>query len=469
MKAKLASFVVLVLIGAAIAADSLAPAAPKAAKGIVVATQGGALACPVAVDGASEAFIDIANLSDVTSRVRVTLIPSRGKQQLVSLSVPGTSTRSVRIDGRVRAPASAVVEYVGGEVVASHMLFRRSGAITGIAEAPCARTAGPDLIVLPARTLRATATLSLFNPGSAPADVTVTLVSDGAPLHPERLSRRVVAGRSRLDFSLEDFAFDAQTVSAIVHAITGRVVAEVLQTNASGIEILTATEPATDVVSFSGVSGASARLAILPFGRGGSSIGGSLLSATATASGMRMPEAITPDAGASVPIAIRSKGGPASTSLTLNSGAPFSIGSSWSALGYHGTEIGALPGAHPANRWGAVGALVRAGSMDLLVANPGEREAAVNTIVMVGGAQQRRTVVVEPGSLKVLRLGTKTGFYGVLVTSSQPVVTALHSFCGSEPTGVLVAGIAGTALRTSTPVAPRVDGRAGVPAPLPRP
>lgn len=466
MRHKLALLAAIALVAGAIAADAMSPASPRKPEGITVATQGGALACPIAVTPKVQSLLHIANLSKASSRVRVSVIPKRGKTRIVPVSLAGSSIKAVLLDPLVRGDASAVVEYVGGDIVASHMIFKTEDPSNGIAEAPCVRTGGPDVLVMPARTFLAKAKLALFNPGSAPADVTVTLVSDGNAIRPERLARRVVAGRSRLDFDLEDYAFDAQTVVAQIHATTGRVVAEILQTSPSGIELLTGTEPASDAVAISGVSGEGARVVVMPYGRGRSSIGARLLTASAS-SAMRVPSAVAPDEGTSLPIPARSKGAPAAASLVSNVGAPLAAGSTWSAKSSGSSDVGSLPALQTARRWGVVAGMAGTGAINLLIAAADDAAANVKLTILSSGKRSERTVTVAAARLEAIKLGTIAGVYAVLVESDVPIVASLVARSSSPRQGLLVMGTAAIPLRAPEPVAPTVDHRAGVPAPLP--
>ena len=102
MKARLAWLAALALIGVAVAADAFSPAQVRTPEGITVPTQGGALACPLAMTPNVQAPLHIANLAKVPSRVRVSVIPKRGKTRVVAVEIPGSSIKVVLLDRLVR-------------------------------------------------------------------------------------------------------------------------------------------------------------------------------------------------------------------------------------------------------------------------------------------------------------------------------------------------------------------------------
>jgi hypothetical protein len=470
MRARAAFLAVLLAAGGAVALDQASPARPRVPAGFTVPAQGGALACPIAVADKGTAYLDLANFSDEASRVRVSLIPPKGKTQVLGVSMPGGTINTIRLSSRVPGTASAVVEYVGGEVVASHLLLRRFGpGPTGIAEAPCVRTGGPDVAVLPARTLNTQTTLALFNPGSADADVTVSIVSDKQTLRPVRLSHLVIRGRTRRDFNLGDYAFDSPSVVAKIHATTGRVVAEGLVLAPNGIELLTGSEAASAVVAITGASAVGSGATVVPMGVDDTALGAQLLATDAHASVARAPATVDPSAGANLPFPARPNGGPAAFSFTATAGSPVVAGALWPEASAKGRDFGAVAGVAPARRWGFAGAVGGgSGALNLLVACPGGQSAKVRVLVLTSKGRTTLDLAVGAGRMARARLANHTGGFGVLVESDQPVAAVLQTLSVDPRAGILSDGIAPIPLRPSAPVAPEVDPRVGVPAPLQR-
>ncbi|HEV2685158.1 MAG TPA: DUF5719 family protein, partial [Actinomycetota bacterium] len=302
MKLRLAIVLMLLLAGGTIAVDRVAPAKPLHRPTVSLAQDAGLLTCPYLTEPNALAYLQLANIGAGPSSVRVTIGAAKGGPIVVTTSVPAGGTSSMRIPARAASRAGAAVEFSGGDVVATHMLFLRRATTPiaragGAAASPCSRAGGEDVVVTGATTFGSDSTLALFNPGAADADVSVSLVADGRVFQPQRLSRRVVQSRTRQDFRLGDYAFNARTLTAIVHANAGRVVAEGLVRSGTGVELLPGQVPANEVVAIAGQSGKGSSVGVTVIGSDDAGIDATVLNATAQSSVGGFPPSLPPESG----------------------------------------------------------------------------------------------------------------------------------------------------------------------------
>src|SRR5437868_9370270 len=123
MKLRFAILLMLLLAGSTIAVDRVAPAKPVHRSTVSLAPDAGLLTCPYLTEPNARAYLQMANVGAGPSSVRVTIGAAKGPPIVVTTSVPAGSTSSMRIPAGAASRAGAAVEYSGGNVVATHMLF----------------------------------------------------------------------------------------------------------------------------------------------------------------------------------------------------------------------------------------------------------------------------------------------------------------------------------------------------------
>ena len=168
--------------------------------------------------------------------VQPALVPPSQATASVSYRVLAPGSKAVRVLPR----PVAGVDMTGGEVTVA-VTARGAGAGSVVADQRTLVERGPNRAELSAPCLAPGTDwwltgldgrigyadlLVLANPGTTPANVTVTAWSLKGPLHPPRLQSFPVAPRSATMLKVASYAPDAGAVSFHVHANTGRVVAE---------------------------------------------------------------------------------------------------------------------------------------------------------------------------------------------------------------------------------------------------
>ena len=377
MKLRIVVLLVLVLAGGAIAVDRVSPAEPVARSAVSLSPAAGVLSCPYVTEPTGRAYIQLANVGSSTAAVRLGIGAAKGSPLAIAVSIPAGSATSMRVPATAASRAAAVIEYSGGAVIATHMLFMRpsSGPVVragGAAASPCARAGGQDVVVSGARTIGTDVLLAVFNPGSADADVSVSLIADGRVLQPQRLSRRIVPGHSRRDFRLGDFAFSARNLTAVVHANSGRVVAEALMRSAQGVEFLPGQTPSNEMIAVAGQSGSGANVGVTVIGQDDAGLDVRLISAIAQTSVARIPPSLPPAGGRSLDIPDQGQGAAAAYAFRVTVGSPIVAGTSWTTNHSGLQEQAVLPGAVPSFQWGAVlGAFQPGMGTRAVIVNPG--------------------------------------------------------------------------------------------------
>jgi hypothetical protein len=368
-----------------------------------------------------------------------------------------------------------VIEYSGGPVIATHTLFLSpsSGPVVragGAAASPCARGGGRDVVVTGARTLGTDVNLALFNPGSADAEVSISLIADGRVLQPQRLSKRIVPSHARLDFRLGDFAFSGRNVTAVVHAISGSVVAEGLLRSAQGVEFLPGLAPSDEMIAVAGQSGKAANVGVTVIGQDDAGLDVRLISAVAQASIPGFPPSLPPAGGRYLDIPDQGNGAAAAYAFNVTVGSPIVTSTSWTTSQSGAQEQAVLPGVAPASQWGAVlGTLQPGAGIRAVIVNPRGVASLVHVTTFGPSGESAQDVSIPAGRLVDLAIGKGVGTYAVFVDADGPVVLALRStafLAGRQATSVAVAG---ESFLAATPEAVTIDPRAGVPAVLPTP
>jgi hypothetical protein len=472
MKLRLAIVLMLLLVGGTIAVDSVAPAKPLHRSAISLAPDAGLLTCPYLTEPKALGYIQLANVGTRLSTVRVTVGAAKGPPIVVTTSVPAGGTRSLGIPAGAASHAGAAVEYSGGIIVATHMLFAQR-TITptprpgGAAASPCARAGGEDVVVTGATTFGSDTTLALFNPGAADADVSVSLIADGRVFQPQRLSRRVIQSRTRQDFRLGDFAFNARALTAVVHANAGRVVAEALVRSANGIELLPGQVPANEVVAIAGQSGAGSSVGVTVIGSNDAGIEASLLAAGAQVSVGGFPPSLPPETGRSFAVPDQGSGTPAAYDFRVDVGSPLVAETTWTTAKRGAREVASLPGIAPASQWAAVlgafepGAVTRA-----VIVNPHGLPITVHVTTIGPSGTSTDDVTIPAGRLVDVAIGKGVGTFAVLVDADGSVALGLRSV-GFSARGAFSVALAGEPFTTPMPEAVSIDQRVGIPAILP--
>jgi len=475
MKLRAIFFMVLALAGGAIAVDRVSPAKPAARSTVSLAPAAGVLSCPYVTEPGAGAYMQLANIGSTTASVRLGIAAAKGSPIAISLNVPAGSTTALRVPATAASRAAAVIEYSGGPIIATHMLFLppSSGPVVragGAAASPCARAGGQDIVVTGARTLGTDVNLALYNPGSADADVSISLIADGRVLQPQRLTKRIVPSHARLDFRLGDFAFSARNVTAVVHAISGRIVAEGLLRSTQGVEFLPGQTPANELVAVAGQSGSGANVGVTVIGQDDAGLDVRLITAGAQASIPGFPPSLPPAGGRYLGIPDQGKGSAAAYVFGVTVGSPIVAGTSWITTQSGAQEQAVLPGVVPSSQWGAVlGAFPPGATTRALIVNPGSAPSLVHVTTFGPSGQSAQDVSVPAGRLVDVSVGKGVGTFAVFVDADAPVVLALRSVAlaaGNQATSV---AIAGESFAAATPEAVVIDPRAGVPAALPTP
>ena len=472
---RIAPVVLALLLAAASALDTWMPPDTPSVPTVDHDLTSGMLSCPLAVDGSARAFLHVANLGDVASQVRVSLIPSRGGTVELTRTIRPAQASRLRLHGRVDGRASVVIEHAGGELTASHSLWYRSRPSAGLrrvapprgaAAAGCVPAGPAQLALAHLRTDGARARVVLLNPGTADADVTLSLIVGQRTVHPERLERRVVPARRSIAVDIEDFAFNEPEVTAIVRANAGRVVAEASVVAGSGVTLVGASVPSDEIIAMSGASGRGADAGIAATGSDDTGVEASLIGPAEQGHLGRVPTDLRPGSGASIRTPLRAGGGPAVYQIRATVGGPLVAGTSWRVTRAGGTERAADGHTATALRWiAAVGSIEEAGRVRALIVNPGNEPAAIRIRRLGGDGAEDLTL--EAGRVTGVPLGRGAVDLGVAVEADVPIAVQIEGSAQGGRGGRLT--VYGFGFAAFPVVPPRtagvaVDPRTGVPA-----
>ena len=469
MKLRLAIVLMLVLAGGTIAVDRVAPAKPLHRSTVSLVPDAGLLTCPYLTEPNTRAYLQLANVGTGPSSVRVTIGAAKGSPIVVAVNIPAGATSSMRIPAKAASRAGAAVEFSGGNVVATHMILMqktsapvaRSG---GGAASPCTRAGGDDVVVMGATTFGSDATLALFNPGAADADVSVSLIADGRPLQPQRLSRRVIQSRTRQDFRLGDYAFNARTLTAIVHANAGRVVAEALVRSATGVELLPGQIPADEVVAIAGQSGTGSRVGVMVIGSDDSGVDATVMNANTQVSVGGFPPSLQPEIGRYMDVTDQGAAAPAAYDFRVGVGSPLVAETTWTTSKSGTQEVASLPGVAPASRWAAVlGASQSVAVTRAVIVNPRGVPSSVRVTTIGPSGTTTQNVTVPAGRLADIAIGKGAGTFAVVVDADGPVAFGLRS-SGFDTRGGVSIAISGEPFSAPAAEAVVIDQRTGIPA-----
>lgn len=468
MKLRLAIVLMLLLAGGTIAVDRVAPAKPVHHSTVSLAPDAGLLTCPYLTEPNARAYLQLANIGAGPSSVRVTIGAAKGSPIVVTANVPAGGTSAMRVPAGAASRAGAAVEFSGGNVVATHMLFMQKAIAPvvhagGAAASPCTRAGGEDVVVTGARTFGGDTTLALFNPGAADADVSVSLVADGRLLQPQRLSRRVIQSRTRQDFRLGDYAFNARTLTAIVHANAGRVVAEGLVRSATGVELLPGQIPADEVVAIAGQSGTGSTVGVTVIGNDDAGVDATIMNANTQLSVGGFPPSLQPGVGRYTGVADQGAAGPAAYDFRVGVGSPLIAETTWTTSKSGTQEVASLPGIAPASRWAAVLGASQSAVTRAVIVNPRGVPSSVRVTTIGPSGTTTQNLTIPAGRLADIAIGKGAGTFAVVVDANGPVAFGLRSSVFDARGGISVA-ITGEAFSAPAAEAVVIDQRTGIPA-----
>lgn len=451
-------------LAGALAVDRLDPASVPTPAQIRVRALGGTLACPWAYAGSGTGTLSLANLGPGDSAVRVTLVPDRGRPVVVQKSMTPDSVTQVAVHTRVRGPAGAIVEFAGGEVVASHALaFGRDGAAAG----PCLPTGAGTVVVAKGSTAVSSTRIALMNPGAGDAVVDVALVSDGRTRRPEKLRGRLVRARRRLVVDAGDFVFDSGAVTAVVRAEAGRVVAEGLRTRRFGsIEagvLLPAQAPARSAAVVIG-EGEEGAIDVTPIGGADSVLDARVVRARGRGVASDLPTDVRYPGPTSAGI---TGDRPSAYVVEARGGSPVVVAAAWLVRSGSRTDFAGTVAQVPARRWAGVALARRSRSIPrLVIANPGEETARVSVRLFGTGGSRSVSLPVRAGRLARVSLGRAPGTFAFEIVSTAPVVAAVDRQVVAS--GFSADALVATPLVAPPPIGVALDPRLGAPAPLER-
>jgi len=471
------------LLVAALLLDASLPAPASRGEPVRIGSETSSLVCPYAVQPGGRAFLSLADVGAEPARAVVSIVPEN-PARAVSIPValePGQA-RTIRLHGRVPGIASAIVERTGGEIVASHSLWlppRGGRGPRGGGAALCRRT-GDGLLVVPhGSTAKAELDLVLFNPGTASADASISLIAGKNVLRPQRLEQVSVPPRSRTIVRLADFAFQRPEIAAVIQLNRGTVGAEALQRTASRVALIASTTQSPGAVTLAGAGGATTSFGLAAIGRDDAGITARLLSFAGSGAAAKIPQSIRGNTGLRLGFPRRGDG-PVAYRVSVDVGSQVVAGAAWPVARGGTFDLAHATGAQPARRWGGVfGGPEQNAVTRILIANPGDDAAAI-TLRPLGG--EERSIVVQAGSTESVPLARGAGTFAFELTSDQPVVPVIEAVAldlGPRPPKVrgiprpprpkvaFAFALAAQVLESRDLVPVEVDPRLGVPARFP--
>lgn len=270
--------VVLALVGAGLVARALPSAPPRPPASSSLAT----VAAPAGAEssswfctgdtgtagGEASATLYLVNAGRHAVTGTVTVANSAGAVASAPVTVPAGTEITV-VPGTIEQGQwlASHVDLYGGAVTVSEMV---DGAL-GWAVAPCATSAAPDWYFPAGATLQGdTMDVALFNPGVTTAVVDLTFVTPRGESEPTPFEGLVLAPGAVKVADVSSYVQDQPSVSTIVQARSGRVVAEVLEgrsaAGASGLSLrLGAPGPASSWAIARSVNVTGSRVTLVVF------------------------------------------------------------------------------------------------------------------------------------------------------------------------------------------------------------
>jgi hypothetical protein len=459
-----AAAALVLAVGAGAVADRLAPVAPRRAPVVRAPVAGGVWACPAVTIGAQAGYIALANASVEPSKVRVRIVrASQAATESRLTLAPGRAT-TMKVSAGT-APASAIVQWAGGEVIASHAaaVVTPGGRLVA-AGASCSRTGDTTLVVPGLRTLARDAHVVLLNPSRADAVVDVSFLVNGDEQTPESLTSRVVPARGRLDVRAGDFVFDKQSVAAVVHVRTGTVVADGYVVGPQSAFMVPAAAPMRSGVA-AGSPPFGAHVSVAPLGDEPSTVVSTTITPKGQHTTAKFPPALDPLTSSGV---IFPERGALSVALAVRDGSPFVASLGWSVQQGGLGDVATVPFVAPAKRWLAVTQSPVAGwSAHIVLSNPGSQTIHARARLLTPRGQvasgDLASITLLPGRALAFPLESRNAVVGVeVIALDGEIGFALVAGGGPKATRFLYAISGASPQRGGGSVT--VDQRVGIPA-----
>lgn len=255
----LAALLVVGALAVAASLDRSAAGAPDRTSGGSLPVTAAALVCPMAVGSDDAPLVTtVATVGGAVpgragDRVTTTLTPLRGVTAKPD-TLPHRAVTRVQSTNTVAAVLLSATGPGADLVAADQRRLVPATRHRGLISTPC-RAPGVDWWLTGADgRIGYDDLLVLSNPGSTPANLTVSAWSGGGRLNPPKLQSYTLPARRTVALPVADYAPDAALVTLHVHANSGRVTADVLDhrldgIRAQGVDWLGPTQPpATDLV-----------------------------------------------------------------------------------------------------------------------------------------------------------------------------------------------------------------------------
>lgn len=232
-------FLAVVLVGAGLidaAVGTSTPPAPAmlAAVGAPFGSESSSWYCTGGTGGSGAAggTVELVNSGRRAVSGTVTVVNDQGASGSAAVTVPAGGQEAVATDQVEQGNwLAASVDLDGGGVVASEIV---EGS-TGWAEAPCASTTAPDWYFASGSTENGSLLyVSLFNPTSTVSVVDLAFVTPKGMLRPQPFEGLVVGPGQLVVAGVASFVQGASSVSTIVEAGSGQVVASELEVHSVG-------------------------------------------------------------------------------------------------------------------------------------------------------------------------------------------------------------------------------------------
>jgi hypothetical protein len=426
-----AAALLFVAVAATAVADRLAPGRPRMLSVAGSVTAGGVWVCPVVSTGKPGGTLSLANGSVQPSAVRVRWVSGAARPLAFSLTLSPAHAVSIAAPASVQ-PVGAVVEWVGGDVVASRAAVMTVGrgnpALIG---ARCSKTGQQTLAVGGLRTFAADSHVWLLNPAGADAVADVSFLIDGDESRPESLRHRIVPARGRVDVRVGDFAFDQRAVTAIVRVSSGTVAADGTVATVSGAELIPGTPPAAAGFAVLDTPGGSA-LGLTAVGDEATTLTASTMSPAGQQTAAGLPDAF--DAATPTTVVFREKG-PFAVSLAAREGSPFAGVFTWGLAPR--SDFAVLGPSVTSTRWLAVaGSPLPGRSLRMVLANPGLAPIRLSARLLTAtgqiGAGNLAAITIPGGRVVSFPVGVASSPVGVEVVADGPVGLSLIIAAGSR-------------------------------------
>lgn len=453
------------LIAGAITADRISPAQSVSSRPVAPLAPGGLLACPVLYQGNGSGSLHVANVGAEASKVIVTTVREGAGSLFRSFTLAAGKVTTMGLDPTVRQKAGAIVQFSGGEIVASTIATFRDGPGSSGGVASSCRRAGDRTIVVPSgSTLKAETRIVLLNPSTSDAAAEISLLVDGEELTPEGLKGFEVRSRSRREFRVGDFAFDARNVATVIRVRTGVMVAAGIVASERGVSITPGGPLLRTAAGVAVTAAGSGLLDVVALGDQDTVADASEMTAEGLTAFAALSEAIEPLRPQSTSLGDE-KLVATGVVLSVRDGSPIASALRWVVQIPDGRgDIAGSEMREPARRVVAVsGAPAVAAQSRVLIGNPSDRDVAVTLRVVTdqGIGPSRPAVTVQAGRAVSLPVGDVKGPFAVIAESPVGIAMAISStVVGSTVSSFTVTGLP---MPDSVAVPVERDPRTGVP------